>query len=62
MLDIFLFQAKGNHAMQRVLQKCLPQCSKFIFHANYNLVDDVARHMNGCCVTSSDNVIDAKIN
>ena len=51
----------GNHIMQRMLQKFLPQCSTFIFDAVANSVGDVARHRHFCCVTSGDNLIDAKI-
>ena len=50
----------GNNVMKRILQKCLPQYSNFIFDAFANSSGDLARHNHGFCVTSGDNLIDKK--
>ena len=51
----------GNNVAQRILQKYLPQCSKFIFDTVTDSAGDVARHRHDCCVTPGDDLINTKI-
>ena len=61
-LTFFLLQVKGNHVIQRMLQKILLQCSKFIFDAVTKSAGDVARRRYICCATSGDDLMHSKIN